>query len=264
MPSALLVATIIVYAVLIQPISYCIWKHGTPGLLGWLVIQVFCVVRIVGSALQIHDETTGSTSTAALVVASIGLSPLLLGVAGVLHEARTARDPGMNTKIEWIKVIAFHAQVILAMVLLLIGITQEIGDKTSHATPLMKVGVVMILLCAVVFSAWTRLSFNQVPRTDLPAWKDATLLLKSVFVVLPFVLLRTLYSVIATFSTDSSFKNSLAAKVCMSVVPEMLLVAVLVASGIITRNIVDKRRIKGVERDTLAGAQHYPLLQTQG
>jgi hypothetical protein len=81
----------------------------------------------------------------------------------------------MNTKIEWIKVIAFHAQVILAMVLLIIGITQEISDKTSYATPLMKVGAVLLLLCEVVLLAWTWLSFDQVQHTNIPAWNDATL-----------------------------------------------------------------------------------------
>jgi hypothetical protein len=87
MPSALLVATLIIYAVLIQPIFYCIWKHGARGLLGWLVIQIFCVIRIIGSVLQIREEKTGSAVTATLVISNFGLSPMLLGVAGVLHEA---------------------------------------------------------------------------------------------------------------------------------------------------------------------------------
>lgn len=81
----------------------------------------------------------------------------------------------MNTKMEWIRVIAFHAQVVLGMVLLIIGITQEISNKTSHATTLMKVGVVVLLLCDVVLAVWTWLSFNQVQHTTLPAWDDATL-----------------------------------------------------------------------------------------
>ena len=87
MPSALLVTTLIIYAVLIQPILYCVWKHGARGLLGWLVIQIFCVIRILGSVLQIREEKTGSDITATLVIANFGLSPMLLGVAGVLHEA---------------------------------------------------------------------------------------------------------------------------------------------------------------------------------
>ncbi|KAF2004080.1 hypothetical protein P154DRAFT_572532 [Amniculicola lignicola CBS 123094] len=140
MPSALLVATAIIYAILIQPISYCTWKHGKPGLLGFMVVLTFCVIRIVGSVLQIGDEKSGTTTTATLVIANIGLSPMILGVAGILHEARTIRDPTINIKIEWAK------------------------------------------------------------------------LLKTVVLSLPYVLLRTLYSVIVTFSPNTNFKNNTAAK----------------------------------------------------
>ncbi len=87
MITALPVATVIVYMILIQPICYCVWKHGKRGLLGWLVLQSFCAVRIIGSILEILHEKNGSDLTASLIVPNIGLSPLLLGVLGVLHEA---------------------------------------------------------------------------------------------------------------------------------------------------------------------------------
>ena len=92
-----------------------------------------------------------------------------------LTNRRTTRDPKMNTKVEWIKVLAFHGQVILAMVLLIIGITQQISQKTNKANTLAKVGVVMLLLCEAVFIVWVIFSFNQKQRTELPAWYDATL-----------------------------------------------------------------------------------------
>jgi hypothetical protein len=56
--------------------------HGT---LGWLYLQLFCTVRIVGAALIIHQKS--STGLAALIVGSFGLSPLLLCAAGILHES---------------------------------------------------------------------------------------------------------------------------------------------------------------------------------
>ena len=87
MVTALPLATLVVYAVLIQPILYCVWKHGTRGLLGWMTIQIFCCIRIVGSILQIKEASAASQSTATLIITNIGLSPMLLGVAGILHEA---------------------------------------------------------------------------------------------------------------------------------------------------------------------------------
>lgn len=88
MSTALPIATLIIYLVLIQPITYCVWKHGQHGLLGWLTIQIFCGIRIVGAGIQIHQEDTHSTNTTTvLLLNNIGLSPLLLAVLGVLHEA---------------------------------------------------------------------------------------------------------------------------------------------------------------------------------
>lgn len=87
MVTALPIATIIVFAILATPITYCCFKHGRGGLLGWGIIQSFCLIRIIGGILEIRTETTGQDATAALIVTSIGLSPMILGTLGVLHEA---------------------------------------------------------------------------------------------------------------------------------------------------------------------------------
>jgi hypothetical protein len=85
---ALPVVTLAIFIILINPITFCAWKHGKYGLLGWLVFQMFCLVRIVGSILQIQEAVSNSTGdTAALVLVNVGLSPLLLGSLGILHEA---------------------------------------------------------------------------------------------------------------------------------------------------------------------------------
>ena len=85
--AALDIAVLAIYILALNPILYCLWKHGKPGILGWLPLQSFCILRIVGSILDIHNESTLSTSSDSLLLANIGLSPLLLAGAGVLHEA---------------------------------------------------------------------------------------------------------------------------------------------------------------------------------
>jgi len=87
MAQPLYIATLIIYIILIQPAIYCLWKHGKRGILGWLYLQLFCAVRCVGSALTIHDENTHTGGIASGILNSVGLSPLLLAAAGVLHEA---------------------------------------------------------------------------------------------------------------------------------------------------------------------------------
>jgi hypothetical protein len=73
-----------IYIFLVNPVTYVLFKHGKKGILGWLSIQLFCFIRIIGNILILKD---GSQSTAAVVVNSVGLSPLLLGTIGILHEA---------------------------------------------------------------------------------------------------------------------------------------------------------------------------------
>jgi hypothetical protein len=82
MTNSLSAATCAIYAVLSIPVLYLLVRHGRYGLLGWLFLFFFCTLRIIGGALAIND-----TSGAANIISSVGLSPLLLATAGILHEA---------------------------------------------------------------------------------------------------------------------------------------------------------------------------------
>lgn len=78
------IAKLVVYLVLAQPALFVLWKHGKTGFLGWFYVQLFCVLRIVTGAIGVHGAATG---VGPVILNSIGLSPLLLAIAGVLHEA---------------------------------------------------------------------------------------------------------------------------------------------------------------------------------
>lgn len=82
--SAYAAAVLAIYLVLFFPAMCTAWKHGGRGLawIGWGYLVVFCLLRITGSALQIAD---GGSSTAA-IISSVGLSPLTIAAAGILHE----------------------------------------------------------------------------------------------------------------------------------------------------------------------------------
>jgi hypothetical protein len=82
---SLAAAILAIYAVFSIPVLYITFRHGVRGLaiLGWGYLFIFCTLKIVGSGLQFND----SQGSGASIVSSIGLSPLLLGAAGVLHES---------------------------------------------------------------------------------------------------------------------------------------------------------------------------------
>jgi hypothetical protein len=84
----LLCAQLAIFIVLVGPAQFCLFTHGWRGFLGWLCVVSFCTIRIIGAAMSIHDESQGGPiSTASMIVSSLGLSPVLLALVGILHEA---------------------------------------------------------------------------------------------------------------------------------------------------------------------------------
>jgi prolipoprotein diacylglyceryltransferase len=88
---SLAIADLVINLILIQPITYILWKHGKRGLLGWLYLHILCAIRIVGNAIEIHGLTTHTRGTAATILSSVSLSPLILAAVGVLHESYVSR-----------------------------------------------------------------------------------------------------------------------------------------------------------------------------
>lgn len=54
---------------------------------------------------------------------------------------------------------------------------------------------------------------------------------------LPFLGVREIYAMLSVFIANPNFKNNTAAKVVLSVVPEMIVTVFLVLAGVKTRNI---------------------------
>ena len=84
MTDSVSIARLVVYLIFALPALYCLWKHGRTGFLGWWYVGVFCGLRIVTGAIGVSGTIDG---VGPVILNSIGLSPLLLAVSGVLHEA---------------------------------------------------------------------------------------------------------------------------------------------------------------------------------
>ena len=83
----LAVAEVAIYAILVIPSIYVLFKHGWQGLNGWIFLVGFCMLRIIGCALQISDDKKDSNSTTPAIISGVGLSPLVLAFIGILHES---------------------------------------------------------------------------------------------------------------------------------------------------------------------------------
>jgi hypothetical protein len=87
MTTSLDTAQLAIYILLSIPIIYVLYRHGRTGLLGWIYFFAFASLRIIGGALAMNADKSGTPSVTATITSNIGLSPLILGISGILHEA---------------------------------------------------------------------------------------------------------------------------------------------------------------------------------
>ena len=78
----LAIVELVIYLVLLPAILFILYRHGLPGLLGWMFLVVFSSLRLASDGLEIG----GSTSSGSSIINAIGLSPLMLAVSGIIHE----------------------------------------------------------------------------------------------------------------------------------------------------------------------------------
>lgn len=89
MANGISILYLVTFGILSLPVLYVLIRHGKRGILGWLSLSTFCTIRAVGNGLQLVAEQNGDSNLAliATIVSSLGLSPLLMGIAGILDEA---------------------------------------------------------------------------------------------------------------------------------------------------------------------------------
>ena len=175
-PHALSVLTIVVYVILILPTFYVWRRHGRPGFLAYNFVYAFCAIRITGSALSIAAERDASLETAAAIVNSIAISPLLLAALGVLHEARSARIADLHAKREWRGVWCLHTIVTTGMVLVIVGIVKVVEDGSSTAESVVtKTGMGVLVAAYVILLLWTMISARQPFLTRNETLADGTI-----------------------------------------------------------------------------------------
>jgi hypothetical protein len=75
-------ADLAVYLVLAPIVVYIFYSHPWSGFLPWFYLSAFCLVRIIGGILGIHD----SDGLPANIIQGVGLMHLILAVDGLVHE----------------------------------------------------------------------------------------------------------------------------------------------------------------------------------
>ncbi|RAL09346.1 uncharacterized protein BO97DRAFT_351874 [Aspergillus homomorphus CBS 101889] len=234
--NGIFIADLVFYLILLHPVLYILWTRRAGGLLAWYYLSIFCVARIVGGAMGVHN----SQSLAANILVGVGISPLILAIDGLLHEARFYRKPGRQW-LGWAVVTLATAIMGAALALAITGALDIYKghpklDSLDHwitGTGLMLLvwGLEVIWACVLLLPAQR--------RKDGFSFQIGTTLLQGGFLVLLFVGIRVIYQLIAVCTQRkdlSSSTGSMAVRVVLVFLPEAFTVLSMALVGIQTRN----------------------------
>ncbi|KAI4592178.1 hypothetical protein KJ359_011416 [Pestalotiopsis sp. 9143b] len=259
-------AILAIDSLLSVPAIYNIFKHGFrhAAVLGWGYFFIFLSLRIISSGLQLGS----SDSSTASLVASIGLSPLLLSMLGLLHEARSYMFDRRNKKTELIWVLALHILITTAVALVASGASamskpDTTGDDRAKDKTLVTVGMVLLLLSWVQIALVAGVSFIARPRAGTSGHDDhrqGTRLVYAVLFSVPLIGIRIIVSLVY-FATQnqalSPVAGSMGAKVGLGFIEELLVSVAFVVVGVMTRNVGKGRTRQKVSSEQAAwGSQH--------
>ncbi|ORY61459.1 uncharacterized protein BCR38DRAFT_411332 [Pseudomassariella vexata] len=238
MADSLSTATLAIYVILAIPVLYLLvkhGKHGKHGFLGWLFLFLFCTIRIIGGALEMKNS-----SIAASIISSVGLSPLLLATAGILHEARIYRIRNLDEKLEWLLVLVFHIFVVGGVALVAAGSAklQNHQQPIEKSEKIVKAGISILTVSWGILVGWVGLSFVAPRISNSTTERAGTTLLKSVCFSLAFVGIRVFCS-LAALCTQKAYLNpttgSLAIRVVLFFLSELIATLAYITAGFKTQ-----------------------------
>ncbi|KIM98602.1 hypothetical protein OIDMADRAFT_31384 [Oidiodendron maius Zn] len=235
------------FSVAIWPAFYCLIKHGKHGLLGWIFICLFCTIRIVGAGIIIGDESGDKPlSEGGLILSAVAIAPLVISVGGIAHESYNSLKDHRSILFGSIPHVLVHLGCMGAIALLVIGYTKfETASSTANdmktGLDIIRVGGVILLVVWVGIAVITMVSLLY-PR-KLYGERQ---LIRGVVVGLIALLIRILYTLLGSLINSTSFNpktgGTVAEKIVLDVLPEIVLVFALIAAGIASRNLKYERR----------------------
>ncbi|KAF3763070.1 hypothetical protein M406DRAFT_73723 [Cryphonectria parasitica EP155] len=268
-------AVLTIYLVLLGPAIYCFARHGVKHQIwvGWLYFILFCLLRIIGSAMEISSPD----SIAAAIISSVGLSPLTISLFGILHEARfyllSLHDAPEARKIENIIVLFFHITVVTAVALIATG-ASGLSSAAARADPTKLAkdwklagagGVILLLTVAAVaagaiFTILTTSSgtTGSGRQQQQQQQQQARRLALAIAVAAPVLSVRLIGTVVYYFGKNTDMNpvtGLLGVKVGLYLVPEVITAVLVLAGGLASRSV--KVRAAEGEPYKMGGRSRY-------
>jgi hypothetical protein len=265
------IVELVYYGISIPLIVFVLVKQGFGRQIGWFYLGVLAILRIVGASTGLAYESNPSQGLieASLICYSIGISPLLLSLLGILKRINEGmKGHGVAQKVEMI----IHLPIVVGLILGIVAGTKEFSNDASTRNSgydFFKAAVILYIFALLALAAVCLRTFAR------RQWiLDGEMrLLAAGIISLPFLLVRIIYSIISafsqgstTFSIISDRTRAVVVEAIMSVAMEFIVVALFIAAGLtvrpIPRSMVKSGYVDPPQYDAAAGgkaSQEYPL-----
>jgi hypothetical protein len=183
-------------------------RQGMSRQAGWIFLVILCILRLIGGSATVYIHThTYPPSTGLLelatITSSIGTAPLLMALLGLLSRIHAGLTKATRHHIPTRTFRIIHIITIIALIIAINGgifRSSSKASKQSTGTSLSKASSIIFLAVFLVTAAITATTFTR--RRDARV-SDRRLVL-ACGAVLPFLLVRVVYLVIVSFTTDTS------------------------------------------------------------
>lgn len=246
-------AELIIYCALTPLFAYTAFKHRLPSLSGHIFIFAFIGLRLVTDGLAISKSNQpASANVTGAIINSIGLSPLLLAIAGYLNEARFYVLDYRNRKVAkrrgLIYEIFLHLFVVGGVVLLALGRSNLAEAKTPSDANTDKsleyAGAAILLLAWLVLCALAlHTAFVARKRTQSAhESRNLRLLAYGLVASLVFTGIRVIYTMTYTFGNNPQLQPQTATFAIyffLLFLSQLVAALVIAATLLLTRHIHD-------------------------
>lgn len=250
------------YALLVPLALYVAYRHGRHGLLGYFYLNISIAVRIAAAICQLIDNNNTITpSIATAVLSSIGISPLLLAVSGILHElhhylllqaSSTNADNEKKSRWPLFIQIQIHTICTVGMTLLIIGSVHLAEAKSSSganaAYKLRSAGAVLWFvtwLGLMQYIAWFFFRYRRMQQ-ETKSFRSTILLRNWTLVALLFGGAKVVYAAVYTLDHADTAINpingSFAIKVVLVVGVQLFAAVAMVIGGWMSLGIVSEHQ----------------------
>lgn len=245
------IAVLILYIPILFVGAFLSKRHGFGRSSGWIFLVIFSTLRLVSAAINlalINSPKSTGLYTAYAITTSVGLSPLLLTALGLLNRAiESIERRGSSVTVSPRHLRMIQILVMIGLILSINGGVNASDAKTekelNEAHPLTEAGAGLFIAGFVILT----LATVRVLFSISSAEPGERRLIPALAAVLPFMLVRVIYSSIGAFAHNVKFNAAMGNDVIflvMVILMELAVVLIFEGVGLTLRAIPKEERGK--------------------